>query len=126
MSKLHVRHFRGRHLAVLALVGLVCLMGCGQRPPQPPTVDSLYVMRTSRIPQQHIPPFEATTQDVTKVQRVYNALMALPLPSATPPPVLPGPIYLHRLPSDVLPVGHPCPSGDLRTICVPPRCQPQP
>jgi hypothetical protein len=30
------------------------------------------------FPQNHIPPFERTVQDATKVQRLYNTLLALP------------------------------------------------
>jgi hypothetical protein len=82
-----------RKLAIQALVGVVCLAACGQpthhitptpTSPLPQTVTSLHVIRTSAFPQNHIPPFEQTVNDAPKVQRLYNALLALP----TPPPGL--------------------------------------
>ncbi len=77
----------GQHLprlAIAALVGLVLLAGCAQssRAVTSQPVTSLHVIRTSAFPPNHIPPFERTATDAAKVQRLYNALLALP----TPPP----------------------------------------
>ena len=77
----------GRHLprlAIAALVGLVVFVGCAQssHTVTAQAVTSLHVIRTSAFPANHIPPFERTATDPAKVQRLYNALLALP----TPPP----------------------------------------
>jgi hypothetical protein len=71
-------------LAIAALVGLTLLAGCAQslRTVTSQTATSLHVIRTSAFPSNHIPPFERTATDAAKVQRLYNALLALP----TPPP----------------------------------------
>lgn len=73
----------GRHLprlAIAALVGLVLLAGCAQSSPTltSQTVTSLFVIRTGGFPLNHIPPFQRTATDAAKVQRLYNALLALP------------------------------------------------
>lgn len=72
-------------LTALAVVGLAMLAGCAQSAALPPqTVTSLHVIRTSAFPANRIPPFERTASDAIKVQRLYNALMALPaFPSGT-------------------------------------------
>lgn len=69
-------------LAIAALVGLVVLAGCAQssRTVTSRTVTSLHVVRTSAFPSNHIPPFERTATDAAKVQRLYDALLALPTP----------------------------------------------
>lgn len=67
-------------LATAALVGFVVLVGCTQssRTVTSQTATSLHVVRTSAFPSNHIPPFERTATDAAKVQRLYNALLALP------------------------------------------------
>lgn len=63
----------GPQLAIPALAALMLLSGCGSD-----SYTSLHVLRTSAFPANHIPPFERTVNNPAKVQRLLNALAALP------------------------------------------------
>jgi hypothetical protein len=79
-------------LAVMALVGLVCLAACTpQSATTPPALTSAHIIRTSAFPGNHIPPFERTVTDAAKVQQLYAMLVALP---AMPPGIYHCPVDL--------------------------------
>jgi hypothetical protein len=67
------------------LAALVCLAACAQSTTTGhQAFTSLHVLRTSAFPQNHIPPFEATTRDPAKVRQFYQTLLALPTPPSGP------------------------------------------
>jgi hypothetical protein len=71
-----------RRWASVALVAFALMVAGCRVPGQPAPVNAsgltLRVLRTSAFPQNHIPPFERTVTDPTKVQALYTALYALP------------------------------------------------
>ncbi|HEY7780022.1 MAG TPA: hypothetical protein VIC85_07405 [Ktedonobacterales bacterium] len=68
--------------AVAALAIVFALLGACALPftsqPGAQTVTFLDVLRTSDFPTNHVPPFSASIADTAKVQKLYNALVALP------------------------------------------------
>lgn len=68
-------------LAPALLVLAVLLAGCTASAAGEPSVSkvvSLRVVRTSKYPNNHIPPFTATISDVAQVQKLYGAMLNLP------------------------------------------------
>ena len=71
-------------MAVLPMLLLLVVAGCGPAATAretssvsvPPT--ALHVVRAPGIPQDHIPPFARSVTTVTSVQRLYQAMYALP------------------------------------------------
>jgi hypothetical protein len=94
MRRQHTLSKRGQILSGLSSLaaGVFCaavvlLAGCGQAAivASPATVTTVHVVRTSAFPQNHIPPLERTITDAAKVQRLYDAMLAMP---AFPPGVI--------------------------------------
>jgi hypothetical protein len=64
---------------LLTLIAVGCATDTGVKPPQPATSpDKLNVTRFTTIPGTQLPPFEANITDRTRVQRLYQAIQALP------------------------------------------------
>lgn len=64
---------------LLPLIAVGCATGMGVKPPQPATSpDKVNVTRFTTIPGTQLPPFEANMADRTGVQRLYQAIQALP------------------------------------------------
>jgi hypothetical protein len=79
---------RGRKLLAMTatlFAALAWLAACAQSTTSgQQAFTSLHVLRTSAVPQNHIPPFEATSNDAAKVRQFYQTQLALPTPPSGP------------------------------------------